>query len=67
MIKFFFNGQEYFTNNDISIKNILLYFNYNNELFIIEYNGIICSKNSWLNYIIKNNDRLEIITIVGGG
>lgn len=67
MINFFFNGQEYFTNNEINIKNILKYFNYNNELFIIEYNGIICNKNSWPNHIIKNNDRLEIITIVGGG
>ena len=65
--KFYFNGQEYYTNEVIRLNDLLNYFNYKSQLFVIEYNNFICNKNKWKTIEIKNNDKIEIITIVGGG
>jgi len=66
-INFYFNGQEYITNQSITLNDLLYYFNYNTSLFVVEYNNFICNKLEWNKSIIKKNDRIEIITIVGGG
>lgn len=67
MKNFFLNGQKYQILIDLDIKQVLEYFNYQNEIFIIEYNNEIYNKSTWENIHILNNDRIEIITIVGGG
>jgi sulfur carrier protein len=64
---FQFNGNKYCTYNEISLLDLVQYFNYNSPLFVLEYNNFICNKNKWKNTFIKNNDILEIVTIVGGG
>ena len=65
--KFFLNGQPYYTKNNISLVTIIKYFNYNNSLFVLEYNNFICNKINWSKIFILNNDKIEIVTIVGGG
>lgn len=64
---FFFNGQKYYTQHDITLFELIIYFNYNLSLFVLEYNNSICSKTDWRNIFVKKNDKIEIITIVGGG
>jgi len=64
---FYFNGQEYCTNQAINLIDLLNYFNYQPSLFVIEYNNFICNKNEWNKIKLKKNDRIELITIVGGG
>lgn len=64
---FFFNGQQYFTESNPTIFAIINYFNYNTSLLVLEYNNLICSKKNWGNIYIQNNDKIEILTIVGGG
>lgn len=64
---FFFNGHKYYVEYNLSILNLISYFNYNTSLFILEYNNFIYKKENWANTFIKNNDKIEIITIVGGG
>nr|YP_009308892.1 thiamine biosynthesis protein S [Toxarium undulatum]AOS86635.1 thiamine biosynthesis protein S [Toxarium undulatum] len=64
---FFLNGKKYYTNKNKNLKDIINYFNYNSSLLIIEHNYIIRNKKDWSKIIIKNNDKIEIITIVGGG
>jgi sulfur carrier protein len=64
---FYINGQQFFANKNLTIKDILEYFNYRNNLFIIEYNNLICDRNEWSKIKINYNDKIEIITIVGGG
>ena len=66
---FFLNGQKYFTNseNKITIVELLSYFNYNVALLVLEYNNLICNKKDWNSTFITNNDKIEIVTIVGGG
>lgn len=64
---FLLNGQKYFTENDVTIFELIRYFNYNTSLLVLEYNNLICTKKNWNTIVIKNNDRIEIVTIVGGG
>jgi len=64
---FFLNGHEFYVDRDLTINEILQYFNYKNSLFVLEYNNLICDRNEWSQIKIKPNDTIEIITIVGGG
>ena len=64
---FFLNGQKYFLNSDLTIFEIVKYFKYNTSLLVLEYNNLICNKKNWDKLYIKNNDKIEIVTIVGGG
>ena len=43
------------------------YFNYNNSLLVLELNQLVYNKKKWNQTFVKNHDKLEIITIVGGG
>lgn len=64
---FLLNGKFYCTNDVINLSDLLLYFNYNESLLVLEYNSSICSKKLWNTVFIENNDKIEIVTIVGGG
>ena len=65
--KFFLNGEEFFSDQPISLLDIINYFNYNSSLLVLEHNSFICSKENWEKIYINNKDKIEIITIVGGG
>jgi thiamine biosynthesis protein ThiS len=64
---FFFNGQQYFAESDLTIFQLIEYFNYNSILVVLEYNKLICNKKHWNQIFIQTDDQIEIITIVGGG
>lgn len=64
---FFLNGQKYSIEFDLTLLELLKYFNYNPSILVLEYNNSICSKTYWNKILIKNNDKIEIVTIVGGG
>ena len=64
---FFLNGQEYFTDKSITLFELLSYFDYNSALLVLEYNNYICNKKNWGEIFITNKDKIEIVTIVGGG
>nr|YP_009496161.1 thiamine biosynthesis protein S [Plagiogrammopsis vanheurckii]AWT38601.1 thiamine biosynthesis protein S [Plagiogrammopsis vanheurckii] len=64
---FFLNGQEYYTYSTISLLDLLNYFNYNSSLLVLEYNNFVCNKKNWNRIFISENDKIEIVTIVGGG
>jgi sulfur carrier protein len=67
MKTFFLNGDEYCIDKSINLYDLIIYFNYNSALLVIEYNNFICSKNNWNKIFIENQDKIEIVTIVGGG
>lgn len=67
LITFFLNGQQYYSNNTISLSDLLNYFNYNSSLLVLEYNDFVCNRKNWDQIIIQENDKIEIVTIVGGG
>jgi thiamine biosynthesis protein ThiS len=64
---FYLNGQTYMTDSSLSLLDLILYFNYNKSLLVIEYNNVICNKKNWDKIFITNADKIEIVTIVGGG
>lgn len=64
---FFFNGYEYITNKEITISEIINYFNYNTSLLVLEHNRLVCNKKNWNKIYIGHNDIIEVVTIVGGG
>ncbi len=67
MKKFSLNGENYYIRNEITISKLLEYFNYNKSLLVLEYNNLICQKKNWDTILIQKDDKIEIVTIVGGG
>nr|YP_011007654.1 hypothetical protein V2497_pgp006 [Syringoderma abyssicola]WAM65083.1 hypothetical protein [Syringoderma abyssicola] len=65
----YLNGQKYkiFTNKPFSILDIIKFYNYQNQIIIIEHNKQIYNNLNKNSIQINNLDNLEIITIVGGG
>ena len=64
---FLLNGQKYTTDRKLTLLELVNYFNYNTSLLVVEYNKLICKKKKWGEIYIQNNDKIEIVTIVGGG
>lgn len=67
MKNFYLNGQIYLTSASLTLLDLIMYFNYNKSLLVIEYNNVICDKKNWDKIFIANDDKIEIVTIVGGG
>jgi len=65
--QFFVNGHEFYTNSTLTLSDLIYYFNYTTSLFVLEYNNSICDKTQWNQIYITNHDKIEIVTIVGGG
>ena len=66
-ISFFLNGQLYYAKKKLTLLDLIIYFNYNDSLLVIEYNNLICNKKNWNKIFLQNQDKIEIVTIVGGG
>jgi thiamine biosynthesis protein ThiS len=64
---FILNGETYTIYQDISLFDLLIYFNYNDSLLVLEHNNLICEKDRWKKLFLEDYDKLEIVTIVGGG
>jgi len=52
---------------DSTIKNLLEKKNIKNKYYAIEINKKIIPKSDHETYVIKDGDRIEIITAIGGG
>ncbi len=65
--KFVLNGQNYVTSARLTLLDLINYFGYNKSLLVVEYNHFICKKTDFNTIFIQNNDKIEIVTIVGGG
>ena len=64
---FSLNGESYYISDNIMLIDLIKYFNYNDTLLVLEYNNHICKKQTWNKVFIQNQDKIEIVTIVGGG
>ena len=61
------NGESINCPDEITLPNLLVTMNLNPRLVAVEYNGEILHRQYWEQTKINNGDRLEIVTIVGGG
>lgn len=68
-LTFYLNNEKYIIKiiQPITINEIVTFFNYNKNLIVIECNNKIYNIENWNKKIVKNNDNINIITIVGGG
>lgn len=64
---FYLNGQTYSTSYPLTLAELIIYFNYKKSLLVLEYNNFICNQTTWDQIQIQNGDKIEIVTIVGGG
>ena len=64
---FFLNNEKYVSHQSINLHDLIIYFNYNESLLVLEYNQVILNKMYWKTTFIKHLDEIEIVTIVGGG
>ena len=63
----FINGKVSEVKKNINIQDILRMNNISDENIVVEINKTIISKMYWDDTRIEENDKIEIITAVGGG
>nr|YP_009399196.1 thiamin biosynthesis protein S [Taenioma perpusillum]ARW68593.1 thiamin biosynthesis protein S [Taenioma perpusillum] len=66
-ITVYINGKPFNCHLSMTIKDFLLYLNFDLDLIVIEYNYQVMDISQYDNTILKMNDSIEVITIVGGG
>ncbi len=69
-MKFIINGEIKIINFQQSDPSLALLINclgLNPKLIVVEFNGVILNQEKWNQQQVKDQDRLEIVTIVGGG
>nr|QVY58242.1 thiamine biosynthesis protein S [Eucheuma denticulatum] len=63
----FINGQAFNCIYSMSLQDLVLYLDFDINTIIVEYNQQIVSKELFDKIFFKHQDRLEVVTIVGGG
>ena len=63
------NGEERFiqSNKSISLNETIRLLGYSSKTVVVEVNKLIINSAEWKDKYIKNGDKLEIVSIVGGG
>ncbi|MGP1375330.1 MAG: sulfur carrier protein ThiS [Almyronema sp.] len=61
------NGEEKYCPPETCLPTLLAQLGLNPKLVAVEYNGEILHRQFWSTTEMQNGDRLEIVTIVGGG
>ena len=63
------NGEERFiqSNKSISLYETIKLLGYSSNTVVVELNRLIINSEEWEDKYIKNGDKLEIVSIVGGG
>ena len=68
-MKISINGEEKLiqSNKSISLNETMKLMGYSSNTVVVELNKLIINSEEWENKYIKNGDKLEIVSIVGGG
>ncbi|BAZ47736.1 thiamine biosynthesis protein ThiS [Nostoc sp. NIES-4103] len=66
-ITFEVNGETRSCNSQTVLPDLLQQLGFNPRLVAVEYNGEILHRQFWPETKIQPGDRLEVVTIVGGG
>ena len=63
------NGEEklFQSYESISLNETIKLLGYSSNKVIVELNKLIINSDEWKNKFIKDGDKLEIVSIVGGG
>ena len=61
------NGESYICNEFFTIFSLLDYLGFNKDLVVLDCNGTILPKEFWTQTKVNNKDKIEILTVAGGG
>lgn len=61
------NGEEREVKNGTSIEGLMETMKIDRRHVVVEYNGNILQPSSWQDVCLADNDRLELLSFVGGG
>ena len=67
MISIDFNGMNYQVEPDTSLSKLLEAFKFSKRFCAVEINEEILPKNQYDTYLVKPGDKIEVVTLVGGG
>nr|QOS04526.1 thiamine biosynthesis protein S [Sarcopeltis skottsbergii] len=63
----FVNGEAFNCSCTMSLYDLLIYLGFQISSVVVEYNREIINSSKFSSILLVDRDRLEIITIVGGG
>jgi thiamine biosynthesis protein ThiS len=66
-VDIFINGCKYRFTKRISITQLVMFLNCSKNAIAVEYNQSIIKQEIWPHTLLRPNDNLEFVTIVGGG
>ena len=62
------NGEQRNLKEDLTqLDQVVEALGHHPKLVVVEFNGLILTPDLWAQQQVKDGDRLEIVTIVGGG
>lgn len=61
------NGNEIVLSESVTVKQLLESNGFRPEVVAVEVNGEICPKKQFDNFMLKNDDTVEVVSFVGGG
>ena len=67
MAKIQLNGKKVVIKSNYSLFDLLKKYKLINKKVAIEHNGIIIPKVNYKKKFLKNNDKVEVVTFIGGG
>ena len=67
MAKIQLNGKKVVIKPNYSIFDLLKKYKLSNKRVAIEHNGIIVPKINYKKKFLKNNNKVEVVTFIGGG
>ena len=67
MAKIQLNGKKVEIKSNLSILDLLKKYKLANKKVAIEHNGIIIPKVKYKKKFLKNNDKVEVVSFIGGG
>jgi sulfur carrier protein len=67
VVQIFVNGAVHHCPLNSPLPAVLTQVGLNPRLIAVEYNGEILHRQFWQSTVLQEGDRLEIVTIVGGG
>jgi thiamine biosynthesis protein ThiS len=66
-MKIFINGEEYSFEKEFTLEDLIQNLKINKDTTVVEINETIINRNNYPKTFLKNGDKVEIITFVGGG
>ena len=66
-VNLFVNGESQSVPTKLTMRQLLVHLQLEPRMVAVEYNGEILHRQNWDNTVMTEGDRLEIVTMVGGG